>query len=201
MRKASGICRASLQGQHFRRFILRHWPAICLVSLAAAPVPGLAQKTSSGGRPVEEKPSERRCFVFAVDEAKSVPRQLRAICQGVVLLLGPVTKFYAVTSEVLQATLVDAHLGDVRRVLLLTAQDDGQPLVEDLSGQIAVAAGRGPMTSIDRIELDFEEFAKTGDIGVRGQAEDRTAAKADRINLGEQIAFERAHRARRDVQN
>jgi hypothetical protein len=117
------------------------------------------------------------------------------------ILLGPVTSFEVIHSEALQATLIDARLGDERKVLLLTLQEGGQALVENLNGQIARAAGRGPMSQIDGIELDFKQFAATGNIAVRGQPQDRPRARADKIGLGQQIALERGRRAQGAAQN
>lgn len=86
-------------------------------------------------------------------------------------------------------------------MLLLTFQEDGQPLSEDLTGQIALMAGRGPMSGIDGVELDLKAFAKSGEIGLQPAPQDRGRARADRINLGEQIAFERARRSQMASKN
>jgi hypothetical protein len=111
-------------------------------------------------------------------------------------MLGSVTRFEAIPNEALQSTLIDAYRGGERRVLLLTIQEDGQALVEDLTGQIALAAGRGPMSAIDGVELDLKEFARTGEVGVRGKADGRASAKADKISIRDQIALERTRRSR-----
>jgi hypothetical protein len=109
-------------------------------------------------------------------------------------LLGPATAFEAIPNEALQATLVDIRLGAERRVLLVSIQPDGTPLLEDLTGQLARAAGRGPMSALDGVRLDLNRFRRDGQIGVVGLLEDRGAAKADVVNVGQQITQARAER-------
>jgi hypothetical protein len=92
----------------------------------------------------------------------------------------------------LGAILVDARIGSSRRILLLTPQPDGLPLLEDMNGEIALAAGRGPLSDLDGITIDFPEFVKNGTLAVRGLAADTGPDRADRIDIGEQIAVERA---------
>jgi hypothetical protein len=108
------------------------------------------------------------------------------------MMLGPVSEFVAIDNDKLQATLIDAHIGSERRILLLSLQDDGRPLLEDLSGEIALAAGRGPMSGTNGIDLDLERFGSTGQIGVHGGPEDNGSGKSDSIDIGQQIAFEQS---------
>lgn len=161
--------------------------------------PGAAQRAGETSSVADV--AGRPCNVFAVKGTEGRPQELRAKCKDRGLALGRVTAFEAIFSEQSQATLIDAHLGDQRRVLLVTVRNDGTPLAEDLTGQIARAAGRGPMSDIAGIELDLKQFAKTGEIGLRGRPEDRARAKADRIAVGEQIVRERERRGDRTVQN
>jgi hypothetical protein len=150
----------------------------------------------------QDRAAIKTCRIVAVQELKDKPRQLHAVCRGIALRLGPVSEFESINNEALQATLIDAHIGSSRRVLLVTLQDVGRPLLEDLTGQIAFAAGRGPSSNIDGVELDFKQFATIGEIGVRGRAADDGRGKADRISVGPQIARERARRvAANNAQN
>ncbi len=80
--------------------------------------------------------------------------------------LGQASAFELVTSKDPNAVLVDVRLGDQRRILMLSIPGE-QPLVEDLTGQLALAAGRGPMSGIDGVELDLGRFAQTGVVGLR----------------------------------
>lgn len=159
--------------------------------MALAASPAAAQEAP----PVVADDATSPCRVAAIDGGERRPRELRASCREYGLMLGPVSEYQVIASESLEATLVDARLGGDRRVLLLSIQMDGQPpLIEDLTGQIARAAGRGPMSAIDGVELDFKSFAQAGTIGVRGRPEDVGEARADTINLSEQIARERSRR-------
>jgi hypothetical protein len=154
---------------------------------ASCAVPAAAQQRAGDAQ-------SQGCHVFAISGEQGQPSELRASCQGRGLMLGRATGFEAIVNEALQATLIDIRLGTERRVLLLTVQPDGTPLVEDLGGQLALAAGRGPMAELDGVELNLHAFAATGEIGVRGRPEDRGSRKADRVSLGPQIAAERSRR-------
>jgi hypothetical protein len=171
--------------------------AASLLSLGLSASPAAAQQASPAGT----VPLSELCHVYAIEGAEGEPSELRANCRGQGLMLGRATEFEAVVNEGLKATLVDIRLGSARRVLLLSIQPDGSPLVEDMSGQIALAAGRGPMSEIDGVDLDLREFARSSEIGVRGRPEDTGSGKADRINFGQQIALERSRRGGNGAQN
>jgi len=132
-----------------------------------------------------------RIFSGVLDEGHV--QELFAKCGEHALALGPVSDFKTVSNVDLGATLVDARHGGERRLLLLTIQEGGRPLVEDLSGQIALAAGRGPMSSIADVEIDLESFAQNGDMDVRQQAE-KQSRKIGRIDLRQQVVRERDRR-------
>ena len=161
----------------------------CGLALLAAPA--AAQRTPP---PLNTEPPTQQCRVYALDAPADQPRELRANCRGQGFLMGRATGFETVENESLNATLVDIRLGSSRRVLMLSIQPDGTGLVEDLTGQIALAAGRGPMSEIDGIELDLRGFERTGEIGVRGRPQDAGSRKVDRIDLSRQITAERSRR-------
>jgi hypothetical protein len=146
--------------------------------------------------PMFEDPKGDLCVVFSVGAPPGKPqpeiKQLYAKCPDRTLILGQVTAFEAVVNEGLQATLVDAVLGEERRVLLLAAQKDRPTLVEDLNGQIARAAGRGPMSTIEGIALDLKRFAETGEIGVAGGLDERGRGGSGRVDVKGQVALERS---------
>jgi len=172
------------------------WGAALLSTPASAQSPA-PQPAAGDAQPQ----SARVCWVLALQDAKDKPQQLRAVCNNRVLFLGPVTTFQATENQALKAELIDSYFGNERRVWLLTVQDDGQTLREDLTGQIARAAGRGPMSRIDGIQIDVTQFAQTGEVGVLGPPEERAGARADKIELAEQIALERSRRASAATQN
>lgn len=158
--------------------------AIC-VSLAAA---------AQGAEPSSAEPSSQMCQVFAVDGAEGGAQELRATCNGRGLILGEASDYRTAYNEALKATLVDMRLDGERRLLLITIQDDGLPLLEDLSGQIALAAGRGPMSELDGLEIDLGRYLTDGEIAVRPPAGGAAGEKSGEVNIGEQIALERTRR-------
>lgn len=160
---------------------------LLLLGAGLAAMPAAAQEIAQPS-PVPEP----ACRVFAVKRAEGPVQDLHAGCRGVGVMLGPVTAYEVIGNDALQATLIDARLGTERRVLLLSLQADGQPLVENLTGQLALAAGRGPASEIEGVELDLARFADDGQIGLSGQVEDTGLTKSERINLAGQVALERA---------
>jgi hypothetical protein len=163
-----------------------------MLAVALAAAPAAAQQAAAVG--AQGAASGKLCRIFASEPAQDQPRELVASCRGHGLLLGSATRFEAIDSEALQATLVDIQLGSERRILLLSFPEGDRPLVEDLSGQIALAAGRGPMSELAGVELDLKSFARGGEIRVQGRPEDTGRARTDRINLGQQVALERSRR-------
>jgi hypothetical protein len=109
------------------------------------------------------------------------------------MILGPATSYTAIPNQKLAATLVDMRMEHERRIWLLSIGSDGLPLLEEISGQIALAAGRGPMSDIGDVVVEPGEFASSGRIAV--QADDRAESapgQLRRIALDEQLARERS---------
>ena len=154
-------------------------------AVLAAPV--AAQQEPS---PSSEQ-SSATCRVYSVSRAEG-PSELHASCSGRGLLLGQVTMFDTRVNEALGATLVDAYLGDARRILLLTIDDRGLPLVQHLNGQIARAAGRGPMSGIEDVELDLSQFDEVGELALTLPSE-----RSVEIDLAAQVVEERARETAR----
>lgn len=166
----------------------------CALSAAASAQEQIGPKPTA-------QPSANVCRLFSFQDKKEGPRLLHANCPNGGLVLGRITSFEAISNESLRATLVDARNGISRRVMLLVVQDDGKTIVEDLVGQLALAAGRGPTSGIDGVELDFKHFAQTGDVGVLGRSEDRGRFKRDRINVGDRDPLLKARRIKASEQN
>lgn len=115
---------------------------------------------------------------------------LFALCGGRVALLGEADEYSAVVNEELGAVLVDLRRHGTRRVLMVSLQGEGRPLLlEDVSGQIAMEAGKGPMSSIDDVEIEIAGFAAEGTITVQG------GAGEEMLPLAQQVAEARAYRA------
>jgi hypothetical protein len=137
-----------------------------------------ADTASAGGDP------GRLCHVYAEDAGEGALKNLGASCQGRGLMLGQVDHFDVVDNVKLSATLVDARRPGGRRILLLAPGDDGEPIVSDMTGQIALAAGRGIMSEINDIAIDFGAFSTTGEVVV-SPAKQAEAAMFDRSSKTE----------------
>lgn len=146
-------------------------------------------------------PQEQYCLVQAQPDSHTGLQELRANCRGRGLILGEASDYKVTYNEALNATLVDMRLDGERRLLLITIQDNGLPLLEDLSGQVALAAGRGPMSELDGLEIDLSQYLTDGEIAVRPAAGGAAGEKSGVVKIGEQIALERARRQEAAVQN
>jgi hypothetical protein len=166
-------------------------PALVAINLSA---PVLAQDTESDLASVTAQGvAPAGCNVFAENADTDGVQIVRAICAGRVMILGPATSYTAIPNQKLAATLVDMRMGHERRVWLLSVGADGLPLLEEISGQIALAAGRGPMSDIGDVVVEPDEFASAGRIAVQADARAEAApGQLRRIALDEQLARERS---------
>ena len=136
------------------------------------------------------------CHVESVEIAADAPMQLQAACGTHGLILGPVSTFSVSTNGDLNAMLVDVTYQGKRRLLMLSLGDDGFPTLQNVTGQIARLAGKGPMSGIDDVDVDLTNFASAGTVMVnRVTAEGQAEAATSEIDLGEQITAEQARQA------
>ena len=120
---------------------------------------------------------------------------LIAFCGTHGVVLGHADTYKVIANESAKALLVDISNNGVRKILLVSDQGDAQPLLEDISGQIALNAGRGPMGRLEDVDIDLSSFASDGAIGVAGHAAGAESGKTGRIDLAQQVASVRAARA------
>ena len=170
--------------------------AVTALSAGAAfcAIPAAAQDATSVAGPAPSGPMPM--CLFRLEPVPQNTRQtLVANCRGRAFLLGFASDYQVVRNENLQATLVDVHNGPERKILLISMQASGQPLLEDLSGELALAAGRGPLSDLTGVTLDFTTFAADGQVAVQGRPEDTGPARTSSIGIGQQIAMERSRQA------
>jgi len=193
MPKAKRVClglnwRVWPEGPHI-------WPLALMLSLLVNTVflshTATAQEAVTLG---SRQSSSDSCTVFSRSAGERIPLQLIAKCGDRAFPLRLATRFKAITNDALGATLIDLYQDDERRVFLLSIQENGEPLIEDLTGQIALAAGRGAMSPIDGVALDIGAFPGSGEIDVLRAQQDREKPLVERIDIGQQIALERARR-------
>lgn len=169
---------------------------------ALAATPAAAQEASSSIIP---KNTPKICHIAAQPAAAGAVQDVRAFCWGTGLVLGEAENFRSFTNPALEATLVELDWNGTKRVLLLRPDAEGRPLLEDLSGTLAAAAGRASWSGLDGLSLDYGAFAQVGTIGVapasegspaRAQAT-RSAASTETaaINIGQLIREDEARQA------
>lgn len=154
--------------------------------------PAIAQETSGGA--AEADSSTMPDCLFRVEPASEQgPKTLFGNCRGRGFILGPAEDYQVFRNDELEATIVDLRFGSDRRILMLSLQEDDQVLLEDLSGQIALAGGRGPLSDLAGLEIDIGAFGKDGALAVVSGAEGRPG-QATQLNIGQQVAAERTRR-------
>ena len=112
---------------------------------------------------------------------------LVARCGVYTVPLGRAETFKAFSNQSANAVLVDLRNPQSRRLILISRQGDGQPLTEDVSGQISMSAGKGPLSPIAELDIDLDSFASDGTIGVNVPASKGEAIRAGRIDLKHQV--------------
>lgn len=192
--------------QRFGRGPCFRFAARILVGLACSALPAtgaVAQVDARPSLPSANRPSV--CDVRADDTAELAlngAKPVFANCGGHGVMLGHANDFRVFRQEALQAVLVDMRRDQERRVLLVSLQPDGTPLLEDISGQISMAAGRGPLSSLEGVEIDLSGFAREGLVGVRGGPDESGAsARTSAIELGRQLAELRSIRGSRSSED
>jgi len=173
---------------------IRSLAAVVGLALLASALPASAQSETASA-PQAEAP-KHICELQSVDLAQGAAQELHAICGDRGLVLGPVSEFSVLANDNLNTMLVDVQYQGDRRILLLSIGKDGLPMVENLTGQIARAAGKGPMSAIDDVTVDLTGFASDGAIAVKRKAGDKeqggTEAQIRQISVGQQLALEQA---------
>jgi hypothetical protein len=167
-----------------------------LLGVTMPAAPAMAQQADGEAVSAQVKPAPI-CTVRtndAMGPAQGSARPVMAICGTHGLLLGYADSFEVFRNESLQAVLVDMRRGEDRSILLISLQGDRPPLLEDISGQISMAADRGPIGSLEGLDIDVAGFVQGGTVDVRGRSETSEAAKAGTIDLQAQIAQARTAR-------
>lgn len=192
--------------QRRRRRTCFRFGALILAGLACLALSGtsaLAQ-TDLRPHPPSSGPSAI-CDVRAdatVMEALESAKPVIANCRGHGLILGQADEFEVFTHEASQSVLVDLRFGVDRKVLLISLQNERAPLLEDISGQISMAVGRGPLSNLEGLEIDASGFVLRGRLGVQSRTDDAgRPAQTSSIDLGQQIAASRLAREVRSAQD
>jgi len=129
------------------------------------------------------------CILLVSEELDG---QLMAVCDGKAFVLGLADIYEVVENSSLEATIIDLARAGERRVLMISSPA-GEPLLEDISGTLAKSAGRGPMSRLDDVTIDFSSFAEDGTIrtasadagGVTGEVDMELQIAAEASRSGE----------------
>lgn len=177
---------------NFRSGLSRRISALAMLLFPALALPTLANAQDAGTTTARTPPP----CLFRTEPASDdgLPR-LYASCRGRGLTLGPVSEYHVFRNEDLDATLVDIRSDGDRRIMLISFED-GQASAEDLTGQIAVAAGRNPTSHLAEVDLDLAAFANEGRITVHRNPRAAGQPEVVSVNAGQQIAAERSRSAR-----
>lgn len=127
------------------------------------------------------------CFVHTMPSAAPAsdaarvtgPSTLLASCSGAGVVLGEADSYRVHYNPASGALVVSIERGERTRIMLLQRDADGQLAIEDITGDLAVAAGRGPTSGLRGASIDFAGFARDGVIAV---ADEGQASEA-RVNL------------------
>ena len=149
----------------FSLFPLRAASLAALVAAAFAPLPSSAQEASASQGAIAPFCSVREPETDVEGQA-----DLFAICGDTGINLGPVESYVSFYNPALQATLVKLERYGRTRVMVLRPGADGRPMAEDLTGSLAIAAGRSATSGLEGLVIAPDQFVATGVIGVMGES-------------------------------
>lgn len=112
---------------------------------------------------------EHYCAIGASKVGDEKLLRIRAACAGTSVFLGEAENFKVFHNPSSQASLVELTSTNIDRVLLLRPDDNGQPIIEDLTGDLASLAGQVPWSGADNIVIDYGKFSSLGLISVVGK--------------------------------
>jgi len=182
-----GSCRRRIKAAHLAPLL-----AISGLALFAAPAEGQNADPAASGQLLPPSAVLPPCVVVKQALTPNAEPVLLAGCRGHGLILGPATDYQVFRNDTLQATIVDVRNGAQRRVLLLTFLADDKPLLEDISGDISLSAGRGPGAALADLDIDFSDFASEGLVRARSaQLGGADAAAPVTIGIADHIVQER----------
>lgn len=170
-----------LSGRQFHGSQFVFLCALAITGVSFSGGPAAAQDGPPVAMPADQKPI-RNCVVTRADtgaEARQAPTFIAA-CWGTGVYLGQADTVRSFANPGLEATAIELERDGARQVLLIRPDAEGQPLVEDLGGELAVSVGRGPWLGIEGLSIDFGQFAERGSIAIADLGTATGAAGANR---------------------
>lgn len=159
-------------------------------------VGGAALLAASSSGATAQAPAAPLCRAFEEAIEPGGPRVLQVVCAKAGTVLGRVDAYQMSPLPALKAAVVVASLDRSRRVWLVTSEGERSLGVEEITGTIARAAGRGASTRLDGLELGFGDGA-TGQLtaGIMSVRDRKRGGAAGQVDLGQLVARMRAIRA------
>ena len=150
-----------------------------LVAVALSGVPILASPAIAQvrGAPVEVS-TDPACAVVAGPAGEGSGQRLLARCWGIGLVRGTADRSQSFSNPERWATIVEIERLGERRVLLLRPGPDGRILQEDITANVAVAAGRRPWAGLEAVSVDYGSFSASGRLVVSASGLDDAADAA-----------------------
>jgi hypothetical protein len=99
--------------------------------------------------------SPNRCRGFEQTTVSGAESELHVVCGQAGTTLGPVDGFEIADLPALRSAVVVTTLHGSKRAWLLMQEDERLLAVEEITGTIARAMGRGPQRKIDDLDLDL----------------------------------------------
>lgn len=122
-----------------------------LVPLAVA----LALPSSAFAQAPSGSNSPTRCRGIEQTTVSGAEPELHVVCGQAGTMLGPVDGFEIADLPALRSAVVVTTLYGSKRAWLLMQEDERLLAVEEITGTIARAMGRGPQRKIDDLDLDL----------------------------------------------
>lgn len=124
-----------------------------LAGISAVLLSGLAPAQPAVAQELTETAATRSACNAS---ARSSDGNLVVVCGETGFLLGRPSRYSLVALPSQEGTIVDTSYGDDRRVWLVTGLGNGEFVLEEISGAIAGAAGRGTTLNLLGVSIDLE---------------------------------------------
>lgn len=174
-----------------------------MLALSLAPTDAAAQASpqGAGGQSNAERARERGAEpvcavqmrddagnVVAADETREASGMVMAVCNGRGFVLGRGDGFVMMPHRDTGAVAVVVGRDNDRKVWLLSPDEEGNVMLEDLTYEFARAVGRSPTGGLADVRINLARFRNTGVIGAEPEGELPDGAQAQRGASGEAIA-------------
>lgn len=138
----------------------------------------------------------------AIARGQSESVSVIALCSGAGIVLGDADRFEVFENSRLGVLALAIERLGRTRIMLLARDAEGNVFAEDISGDLAAAAGRSPSAGLRGVAVDFARFGDDASIGVSLMAADArgTGARPRQFGTTEHLTQSRAYRTAERLQ-